>query len=57
MTKEEFLAEFNGAPYDDEELAEVALYVDGSVGEAAKQFLVALNGFNEALEAIGYERG
>ena len=57
MTKEEFLAEFNGAPYDDEELAEVALSVDGSVGEAAKKFLVALNGFNEALEAIGYKRG
>ena len=57
MTEEAFLEEFNSAPYDDEELAGVAVSVDGPVGEAAKKFVAALDSFNEALEAIGYKRG
>ena len=57
MTNKEFLEKFNYAPYDDEELAEIASEVEGEVGEKAQAFLVALYGFDKALEKIGYERG
>lgn len=57
MTVKEFLKQFNYAPYDDEELAEIASEVDGEVGERAINFLEALRGFEIILESIGYERG
>ena len=57
MTVEEFLEEFNYAPYDDVELAEVACEVEGEIGLRAKEFLNSLNMFEKALGDIGYERG
>jgi len=57
MTNKEFLEKFNYAPYDDEELAEIASKVEGEVGEKALDFLVALHEFDKILEKIGYERG
>jgi len=57
MTNKEFLDKFNYAPYDDEELAEVASEVEGEVGEKAENFLNALREFDKALESVGYERG
>ncbi len=57
MTVKEFLKEFNEAPYDDEELAEVANEVEGNVGEKAEAFLQAKRDFERALDSIGYERG
>ena len=57
MTIKEFLEQFDGAPYDDVELAEVADEVEGEVGEKAKNFLVALKEFEKSLESIGFERG
>ena len=57
MTVKEFLKEFNEAPYDDEELAEVANEVEGNVGEKAEAFLQAKRDFENALDSIGYERG
>jgi len=57
MTIEEFLKQFNYAPYDDKELAEIASEVDGEVGEAAQNFLNASDAFNMVLDKIGYERG
>ena len=57
MTVKEFLEKFNYAPYDDEELAEIASEVEGSIGEKADVFLNAKREFERALESIGYERG
>ncbi len=57
MTIKEFLEQFEGAPYDDTELAESASDVEGNVGETARAFLQAERDFYNALEAIGYERG
>jgi len=57
MTVKEFLEKFNYAPYDDEELAEVASKVEGIVGEKARNFLKAQEEFDKALESINYERG
>ena len=57
MEEKEFLEKFNYAPFDAEELAEVALKVKGELGEAAKKFLDAQRAFNEALEDIGFEWG
>jgi len=55
MTVEEFMEQFNGAPYDDQELAEVASKVEGDLGDAAEQFLDALRDFHSALDEIGFE--
>ena len=57
MTNKEFLDKFNYAPYDDEELAEIASEVEGEVGEKAQVFLDAKYNFEKALEKIGYEKG
>lgn len=57
MTIKEFLERFNGAPYDDEELAEIASEVEGEVGETAQNFIDARDIFNLALQDIEYERG
>lgn len=57
MTKKEFLEKFNYAPYDNEELAEIASEVEGEIGEKAQDFLDASYAFAKALEKIGYERG
>jgi len=57
MTNKEFLEKFYYAPYDDEELAEIASTVEGEVGEKAQAFSTASYGFKRALEKIGYERG
>ncbi len=57
MTNKEFLEQFNYAPYDDEELAEIACDVEGKVGEAAFAFINAKRKFESELEAIDYERG
>ena len=57
MTIKEFLEQFNGAPYDDEELAETASDVEGNVGEKARAFLQAKREFENALKSIEYERG
>ena len=57
MTVKEFLEQFNGAPYDDEELAESASEVEGNVGVKAEAFLQAKRDFENALDSIGYERG
>lgn len=57
MTNKEFLEQFNGAPYDDKELADIASKVEGEIGIKALIFLDALRGFESALEKIGYERG
>jgi len=55
MTEAEFLDKFNYAPFDSEELAEVAIKVNGELGKAAKKFLNAQREFVEALEIMGYE--
>lgn len=59
LTKAEkkFIEEFNGAPYDDSDLASVASNVDGELGELAKNFLEALRAFEAKLNSIGFERG
>lgn len=57
MTIKEFLDQFNGAPYDDEELAEIASKVEGEVGERAHSLIEAINGFDAILESINFERG
>jgi hypothetical protein len=57
MTVEEFLENFNCAPYDDVELAGVALDVEGIIADKANAFLLAREEFLKALKDIGYERG
>jgi len=57
MTVKEFLDKFNYAPYDNEELAEIASEVEGEVGKKAQAFLDAKYDFDKTLEKIGYERG
>ena len=52
-----FLEQFNCAPFDDRELAEIASKVEGEVGIKSKVFIKALIEFYKALENIGYERG
>jgi hypothetical protein len=55
--EEKFVDEFNGAPYDDVELAEVAANVEGELGTLAHNFLDALRAFEAKLNNIGFERG
>ena len=57
MTVKEFIKDFNYAPYDDRELAEIASEVEGNVGEKARIFMHALIDFESALSSIYYERG
>jgi len=57
MNVKEFLEKFDGTPYDDERLAEVAAEVEGTLGEMAINFLNALNDFEIALDDVGFERG
>ena len=56
-SKQEFLEEYNYAPYDDIELAKIASKIEGEIGLKAKKFLSSLDLFNKTLEEIGYERG
>ncbi len=55
--EKKFIEEFDGAPYDDSELASVASNVEGELGELATNFLNALHAFETKLRNIGYERG
>jgi hypothetical protein len=57
MTVAEFLEKYNYAPLDADELAEVALKVEGEIGAAALQFLTAQRNFNAVLEDAGFEWG
>jgi len=57
MTIQEFLEQYNYAPFDDVELAEIATDVDGIIGETAEQFLQVKDKFDMLLNDIGYERG
>lgn len=57
MTVEEFKKGHDGAPYDTQELAEVASTVQGEVGEKARALLKVLGEFDAALEAIDFEVG
>ena len=57
MTIKEFIEQYNYAPFDDVELAEVACQVDGEIGLRASEFLSSLDLFEQVLEDIGYERG
>lgn len=57
MTDKDFLEKYDGAPFDTDELAEVALKVEGELGEAALNYLKAERKFKAALEKIGFEWG
>lgn len=57
MTVKEFLMNYDEAPYDDKELAEVACEVEGEIGLRAREFLSSLDLLDKALDNIGYERG
>ena len=57
MTIKEFIEQYNYAPFDDVELAEIACKVEGEIGLRAREFLSALDLFEKSLENIGYERG
>jgi hypothetical protein len=57
MTVNEFLEEYNYAPCDNVELAEIASEVEGEVGLRAREFLSSLDMFEKVLDSIGYERG
>ena len=55
--EKKFIEEFDGAPYDDMELASVASNVEGELGELAKNFIDAYYAFEKKLNSIGFERG
>lgn len=57
MSIEKFLETYNGAPYDDLELASCAANVKGEIGEAALAFMEARKKFYRALDDVGYEVG
>lgn len=59
VTKEErdWVKENNGAPIDDNELAERASDLDGRLGDAAKAVLAAQEKFEAELTRVRYERG
>lgn len=58
MTKEQFLKDFNYAPYDLEEVARITTKItDDDIAIVAKKFLKAQCEFEEQLESIGYETG
>lgn len=57
MTEEEFKKQFNGSPFDDEELAECASKVKGELGSLAKTFLKSRDAFFNKLDEIEYEFG
>lgn len=57
MTDKDFLEKYDGAPFDTDELVEVALKVEGELGEAALNYLKAERKFKAALEKIGFEWG
>lgn len=57
MTEKEFLERYNEAPLDADELAIIAINVDGEIGDAAKKFLEAERSFKKILEDIGFEWG
>lgn len=57
MTVEEFLEEFNYAPYDHLELAAIASQVDGKLGVVAKNLTADFAAFEDILEEIGFTWG
>lgn len=59
MTTEEFLVNYNGAPYSQEEIAEVCVKISDSdeFQQAAKKLLSAIETFDYQLDKIDFEYG
>jgi hypothetical protein len=59
VTTKEFLENYNGAPIDFSELAELCLREldDGPLKKFAKEYIKTLNRFEDCLYDIGYEFG
>lgn len=58
MKIEDFVEEYNGAPYSVEEVAEVLVKVtDSDIALVAKDYLEVLSELYDALDDIGFEFG
>lgn len=57
MTDKRFVEEYSGAPYDTEQLAQIAIGADGDIAVTAQDYLDALERFEKALEEAGFVWG